>query len=145
VALVACVVATMLTPAVDDDVLVAFWVKVSPWGMWGRVSELAQERGEVEKTGRLERLIENLNDLVAVAFAVPFQICTLLAGMAFIFHDWKKFAFMVSASLFSGIGLYFMWYRNLKSDEECAADDAKYAPERVEAETEAEPEPAPAE
>ncbi|MEQ9320890.1 MAG: hypothetical protein RIF41_17140, partial [Polyangiaceae bacterium] len=76
-------------------------------------------------------------------FAVPFQLCTLLAGMAFIFHDFKKLAFMLAGSVFSGVGLYFMWYRNLKSEEACAADDAKYAPPSEDTGTE-EPEPAPA-
>lgn len=143
IATAACVIGTLATPAVNDDVLVSFWVKVSPWGLWGRVSDLAIERGEVDKTGRLERLAENLNDLVAVAFAVPFQLCTLLAGMAFIFHDFKKLAFMLAGSVFSGVGLYFMWYRNLKSEDACAADDAKYAPPSEDTGTE-EPEPAPA-
>jgi len=143
-ALAACVVVTYMTPPVADDILVSFWVKVSPWGMWGDVSKLAIEQGEVDKTGRLERLLENLNDLVALAFAVPFQLCTLVAGMAFIFHDWKKFSFMIAGSLFSGVGLYFMWYRNLKSEEQCAADDAKYAPLREETEEEGEPAPEPA-
>jgi len=125
-ALVASIVGTYLSAPVSEKVLVDFWVRINPWGLWGRVAEAAKQRGEITKQQRLERIIENLHDLVAMCFSVPFQLCQKLGAMAFIWHDWKKFAFFVIAAVFSAIGLYFFWYRNLKSDEQCKAEDEHY-------------------
>jgi hypothetical protein len=47
--------------------------------------------------------------------------------MSFIWHDWTKLAyFMIVASL-SGLGLYFFWYRNLKSEVRCLEEDERWA------------------
>jgi hypothetical protein len=147
-ALLGSVVATYATKPVSMDVLVSFWLRINPWGAWGHVADEARRRGEAKRETLLERLVENLYDLVALCFALPFQVCLLLAGMTFIFHDWKKFAFFSIGTVFSSIGLYFFWYRNLKSDEECAADDAIWSPKKPVSDDEdedAEPEAAPAE
>jgi hypothetical protein len=58
--------------------------------------------------------------------AVPFQLCMLLAGMSLVFHEWSKFAFFTIISVICGVGLYFFWYRNLKSEEQCLEEDAFY-------------------
>ncbi len=60
-------------------------------------------------------------------FAVPFQVSVLLASMCFVFHAWTKFAFFSVVAVFTGLGLYFFWFKNLKSEEECAEDDARIA------------------
>ncbi|MBW2462356.1 MAG: hypothetical protein JRH11_11980, partial [Deltaproteobacteria bacterium] len=41
--------------------------------------------------------------------------------------DWTKFTFFALVAIVSSIGLYFFWFKNLKSPEECKADDLKYA------------------
>jgi drug/metabolite transporter (DMT)-like permease len=126
-AFVGSVVGTYLTAPVKEQVLIDFWVRINPWGLWGRIGKRALESGTISKEKRLERTIENLNDWVALCFAIPFQLCLLLGGMSFIFHDWKKFAFFAIAGVFSSIGLYFFWYQNLKSDADCKKEDAMYA------------------
>jgi Na+/proline symporter len=142
-AAVAAIGATLATPAVPSDVLVRFWVRVNPFGFWGRVALRAEKEGVIDKEERLERVIETLYDGVSLCFAVPFQFCTLLAAMSFIWHDWKKLAFFLAGSIFSGLGLYFFWFKNLKSDEKCREEDEHYkAEDATLAEAAAEPEPA---
>lgn len=138
-AFVAAVAVSLLTPPTSDETLVGFWIQINPWGLWGRVSDEAQKRGLVDDKEWLRRIIEKLNDVVCLAFSLPFQIALLLAGMSFVFHDWKKFSFFAVVAVVSGIGLYFFWYRNLKTTEECAAEDAFYRGlgERPEARTSA--------
>ena len=127
-ALLASIVVTLLTSATDDDRLVEFYLQINPWGWWGRINKLALDQGKLDDEKSGERLWEKLNEGIALCFAVPFQLCLLLAGMSFVFHDWQKFAFFISVSVLCGLGLYFFWYRNLKSDEQCVEEDAYYEP-----------------
>ena len=63
---------------------------------------------------------------MSLFFSVSFQFSILLAAMSFVFHDWGKFGFFGTCSFVSGLGLYFFWYRNLKSTEQCQEEDAFY-------------------
>ena len=125
-AFVAAVVATLVSAPVPEQTLVEFWVQINPWGPWGKFAKKAAEQGLVEEKSLLERIIENLNDMVSLCLAVPFQLCMLLAGMSLVFHEWSKFAFFTIMSVITGVGLYFFWYRNLKSEEKCQEEDEFY-------------------
>jgi SSS family solute:Na+ symporter len=125
-ALAASIVVTLMTPAASDEVLVSFWMRINPWGLWGKIAKKALDSGELDKEQKLERTVENLYDYVSLCFAVPFQFCMLLGAMSFIFHDWKKFAFFGIAGTFCAVGLYFTWFKNLKSDELCKAEDEEW-------------------
>jgi len=125
-ALAGSVVVTLLTPAIAEETLVLFWEQVSPWGFWRKYAQLAQERGLVSEEQSLDRTMEKINDAVSLCFAVPFQLSLLLMGMCFVWHDWEKFAFFAAVMVISSIGLYFFWYRNLKSEAQCLAEDEKY-------------------
>ena len=125
-ALVGSVVVSLLTAPTDDKILTRFWVQINPWGPWGRYAELAQEEGLVEETTFLKRILEKLNDAIALVLAVPLQISLLLMGMAFVWHDWEHFGLFITIAVFASIGLYFFWYRNLKSEKDCLEEDEKY-------------------
>ncbi len=125
-AFVASVVATYVTAPTADAQLVRFYMQINPWGFWRRYASLAEDQGLMSREARRERLVERVNDVVALCFALPFQFSMLLAGMAFVFHDWKKFSFFTAVALISAVGLYFFWWRNLKSEAECAREDELY-------------------
>lgn len=125
-ALAGSVLVSLVTPPTHDDQLVRFYVQISPWGFWGRIEELAMEQGHLSREDKLERLVEKLYEGLALALSVPFQMCLLLAGMSFIFHDWGKFGFFFTVALVSAAGLYLFWFRNLKSEEDAAAEDELY-------------------
>jgi hypothetical protein len=120
---VATIAASLLTEKTDEKILIRFWHQINPWGFWGKYEQKAKEKELVTEAAALERQLERLNDVVALAFALPFQLSLLLAGMSFVWHDWKKFAFFMTIMVFTSIGLYFFWYRNLKDDEVSAAED----------------------
>jgi len=122
-AVLGSVVVTFLTAPIPDETLVRFWVQINPWGGWGRYAKKAREQGLVEDKSLLERIIENLNDMVSLCFAVPFQLCLLLAGMSLVWHAWSKFAFFSIIAFICGVGLYFFWFRNLKSEQQCLEED----------------------
>ncbi len=125
-ALFASVLATLLSAKVDDEILLRFYLQINPWGSWGRYARMAVDRGLIEDRSYLERLVENLYGVLGVSVAVPFQLCMLLAAMSFIFHAWEQFAFFLIVALLCAVGLYFFWYKNLKSNEECDQEDAYY-------------------
>lgn len=125
-ALLGSIVGTLATPPTDEKILMNFWLQINPFGFWGKIADKAVESGQITQKDRLKRTIEQLNDFIAMCFSFPFQICALLAAMSFVFHAWEKFAIFTSITLLCALGLYFFWYRNLKSEEDCAADDEVY-------------------
>jgi Na+/proline symporter len=124
---VVSIVVALATPAPEEAVLLRFWEQINPWGLWGGIARRAKELGRVTDEGLLARMLERMQDGIALFLAIPFHLSLLLGGMALIFHDWTKLAFFVIAGLVSGVGLYFFWYRNLKSAEACEVEDAAYA------------------
>ena len=123
----ACILITLMTRPISQKLLVNFYMQINPWGFWGRVSDTAKAQGLLTDEAAGKRLWEKMNDLIALCLAAPFQVCLLLGGMAFVFHDWGKFSFFAIISVLSGLGLYFFWYRNLKSEADCLAEDELYA------------------
>jgi solute:Na+ symporter, SSS family len=128
-ALVGAVGVTLLTDPTDDRTLEAFYVQTNPWGLWGRIHARAIASGRISAQEGGAMWWEKTNDLIAVFFAVPFQLSLLLAGMTFMFHEWMSFTGFALVAGTTGVGLYFFWFRNLKSTEQCELDDARYAAE----------------
>lgn len=124
---IGCVFGSMTTKPVSDDVLIDFWMRVNPGGLWKKYGAKALERGLVTREQRAYRAVERMNDMVATCLAVPFQIVVLIAAMSFIFQDWAKFWGMFAAAIFTGTGLYFFWFKNLKSVEDCEQEDKMYS------------------
>ncbi len=125
-ALVGAVATSFVTPRASEEVLVRFWEQINPWGMWGDIALKARIRGNLSQEELRARDWERINDGIALFFSVSFQFSILISAMAFVFHDWTKFGFFASTSTVSAAGLYFFWYRNLKSTEQCLEEDAYY-------------------
>ena len=125
-AFVCAVLTALLTAPVDDDLLVKFFIQINPWGAWRRYARMAREQGYISENDLLSRIVENLNDVISLCFSVPFQLCALLAAMAFMWHDWSKFSFFMIITVVCCLGLYFFWYRNLKSEQQCKEEDLQY-------------------
>jgi Na+/proline symporter len=129
------VAVSLVTKPTDRDVLVAFWHQINPWGFWSAYARDAQAEGLVTEHNRGERTRERRTDMVSLGFALPFQVALLIAAMAFVFHDWTKFTIAGIVAIAGAAGLYVFWYRNLKTPEVCAAEDAHFEPlvrERIE-------------
>ncbi len=125
-ALVASIVGTYVSQPVEDWILLRFFVQINPWGTWGRYEDMATESKYLDKTDNERRTSEKISDVLALCFSIPFQTCILLLAMSFVFHAWTKFTFFLLITILSGVGLYFFWYRNLKNQQVCAAEDKLY-------------------
>lgn len=127
---VAAVVVALMTEKTSEDTLMHFWHQINPWGLWSRYAKQAKQAGLVDETSMRSRTMERFNDGIALFLTIPFQLCMLLGAMAFVFHDWKKFAYFAIMATFCGIGLYFFWFKNLKPVPECEEEDAYYAEQK---------------
>jgi Na+/proline symporter len=116
--LLATIVGTYSAPKTRDEILLSFWLQINPWGTWGEYRKKAVDEGIISEKEGMRRTMEQLNDLISLVFAIPFQLALLVGGMAFVFHDWKKFAFCMAVVILTSVGLYFFWYRNLRTAEE---------------------------
>lgn len=126
-ALLGAVATSLRTKRAPMSVLVRFWRQVNPWGMWSEIEEVAKSKGLVDEGERAARRKEKRSDMIALLFSVPFQITTLLAAMAIVWHDWSRVTVLASISAVCAVGLYRYWYKNLKSTEQCAREDEQWA------------------
>lgn len=126
ISLVMAVAVTYLTPATPEPVLVRFCAQVDPWGGWRRYREKVRAEGLITAEEFARRRKEKRNDGLSLAFAVPFQICVLVASMAFVFHDWEKLSVYGVIAAVCAVGLYVFWFSNLKSDAQCKLEDEQY-------------------
>ncbi len=123
-ALLASVLVSLFTAPVPEERLASFWAQINPWGLWGAHAERALAQGLVPDLS--SRRKERLRDALALLFSVPFQLSILIAGMALMFHDFAKFSWALGIAAVSAVGLYFFWFRGLKSPEQCEAEDEAY-------------------
>lgn len=100
------IVATYLTKPTDPEVLKNMYMKTRPFGVWGHLKrELSdEERAKVNR--------EHRNDLLALPFAMVWQVCIFLVPMLFVLHNWKEFTGTFILGLVAFAGLYFIWFRN---------------------------------
>ena len=74
-----------LTKNTDKNVLSNFYKVTRPFGFWNMVKkDLSDEKREMINE-------ENNRDIVAIFFAVPWQIVLFLTGMMIIFKQWSNF------------------------------------------------------
>jgi SSS family solute:Na+ symporter len=103
-------VATFLTSPTDNAVLDNFYRKTRPFGAWGHI----RERLKPDIRGQIQA--ENRRDIIAIFFAVPWQIVLFLTTMTIIMGTWFDFAWLFVILVLLSLGLYFFWYRHLSSE-----------------------------
>lgn len=106
VGLIGSIVASLLTKPTDPEVLKNMYMKTRPFGVWGHLKNTLppEEKAKVS--------LEHRNDLLAVPFALTWQVCIFLVPMLFVIHNWKGMAGAFVLGLVAFAGLYFIWWRN---------------------------------
>ena len=59
---------------------------------------------------------ENNRDIIAIFFAVPWQIVLFLTGMMIIFKQWSNFFYLLILLIILSTGLYWFWFRHLSKE-----------------------------
>ena len=107
---IGCILGTFLTKATDKSVLLNFYKITRPFGFWSSIkSQLSNENQEKINE-------ENSRDIIAIFFAVPWQIVLFLTGMMIVLKQWSNFFSLMTILLFLSAGLYWFWFRHLSKE-----------------------------
>jgi hypothetical protein len=112
-----CLSSTILigfvTKPTDIEILCRFYSRIRPFGVWGPVRRLAEQRGLVPKKDRMPT-IDALNGLLTAGF----QLSLALVPFYCFLREWDQaFNWAVAAAILCII-LYFSWYKNLPAQTE---------------------------
>ncbi|MBN2279348.1 MAG: sodium:solute symporter [Candidatus Marinimicrobia bacterium] len=110
ISLIATITGTFLTQPTDDVVLLNFYKKTRPFGFWDRV------RCKIPSDKLQQINSENRRDIIAVIFAVPWQLALFLTVMMTMMERWDLFGLLLVLFLFLSFGLYWFWFRHLSSE-----------------------------
>ncbi|MFM9025311.1 MAG: sodium:solute symporter family transporter, partial [Planctomycetaceae bacterium] len=111
ISLAGCVLGSLVTAPTARETLLNFVKVTRPFGVWGPVVEglPPAEQEAIRGEGR--------RDLAAIAFAVPWQLVLFLLGMVFVLRQWATFAVLLAAFVGLSAGVYWYWFRHLRTDE----------------------------
>ena len=108
--LVGCILGTYLTPPTESAVLSNFYKVTRPFGFWGSV------RTEIPTDVLNQINEENRRDIIAIFFAVPWQVVLFLTGMMIVMKQWSNVFNLFGLLVVLSAGLYWFWYRHLSKE-----------------------------
>ncbi len=117
VSLIATVLGTLLTPAVEDEVAFNFYRTTRPFGFWKPFKQ------RLEPEVKLSMDKEHRNDLIAVPFTLGWQVSLFFLPMQLMIRNFNQFFFTLGIFLFCFFGMYVFWYRKLPPKEQSALAD----------------------
>ena len=108
--LLGMVIGTYVSRPTDENVLLEFYKRTRPFGLWGPIRNKigAEKLAEINK--------ENRRDILSTFFAVPWQVVLFLTGMAIILKRWDQFSILIILLVLLSLGLYFNWFRHLSKE-----------------------------
>ena len=108
--LVGCIIGTYLTPPTERGVLSHFYKVTRPFGFWGSV------RTEIPTDVLNQINEENRRDIIAIFFAVPWQVVLFLTGMMIVMKQWSNVFNLFGLLVVLSAGLYWFWFRHLSKE-----------------------------
>ena len=110
--LLECILGTMLTKPTEKIVLENFYKITRPFGFWNEV------RSNIDHSIMDKINEENRRDIIAIFFAVPWQVTLFLTGMMIVLKQWANFIYLFGILIILSIGLYWFWFRHLSKEVE---------------------------
>ncbi len=110
IGLVGAILGTFLTKPTKPEVIENFYKITRPFGFWGKLPELldSKKRQEMRKEHRC--------DLLALPFALTWQVSLFLLPMLILIKSWQACGITFVIFCIALMGLYLVWYRNLPKD-----------------------------
>ncbi|MDO3383210.1 sodium:solute symporter family protein [Gilvimarinus algae] len=104
-----CIIASLLSPADDMQVLKTFYVRVRPWGFWGAVyREVLKEHPELSRNREFGR------DCANVLVGIIWQTAMVAAPIFMVIQHWFEFAVAVAVVALCSLFLWKFWWCNLR-------------------------------
>jgi len=111
--LLTTLVAASLAKPADMEVLVKFYAKVRPFGVWGPVRRECVRRGLVPANDKMPRM-DVLNGFITAGF----QFSLAVLPFYLFLRNWKQLGLWAAGAAAIAVVLYFTWYKNLPSKDE---------------------------
>ena len=108
--LIGCLLGTFFTKPTEKTVLVNFYKITRPFGFWNQV------RSNLDFSIVAKINQENRRDIIAIFFAVPWQVTLFLTGMMIVLKQWTNFISLFGILLILSFGLYWFWFRHLSKE-----------------------------
>jgi SSS family solute:Na+ symporter len=108
VSLVGSVAGTLLTEPEDDEVLLAFYKSVNPWGFWGPIREKATQSDPSFRPNR-----DAARDLSNVAVGIVWQMCLITLPIYAVLEQFVWVAVIAALLAATSVYLKFRWYDHL--------------------------------
>lgn len=104
-----CVIASLMTPQTDMNVLKTFYTKVRPWGFWAPVrAEVQKHYPAVKANPHFKR------DMVNVVVGIVWQTSLVAAPIFLVIHHFSEFAIAMTAVALCTLFLWKNWYQHLQ-------------------------------
>ncbi len=111
IGLAGSIIGTMLTSPTPPEVLEVFYKKTRPFGLWGPLKKTIPE--DVRSVMRRE----HRRDILAVPFALGWQVTLFMLPMQLIIRSYRALAITSVIFAFCLAGLYWVWLRHQGRDE----------------------------
>ena len=108
--LIATVAGTLLTEQTKKETLINFYKTTRPFGFWKPIKAGLPEEKKIQINS------ENRRDIVAICFALPWQIVLFLTGMTVILKRFDLFGYLIVILAILSMGLYYFWFRHLSTE-----------------------------
>jgi hypothetical protein len=108
--LVGTIIGTLVTKPTDMNILINFYNITKPFGFWKTVQK------NIDGTSNKRIKKENKNDIIAIMFAVPWQLVLFLTVMMVVAEDWNAVGWLFGLLVILSLGLYKFWFKNLSGD-----------------------------
>jgi SSS family solute:Na+ symporter len=101
------------TRPTDPEILIQFYSRIRPFGVWGPIRRMAERRALVPKKDKMPA-IDALNGLLTAGF----QLSLALVPFYCLLQIWDQALVWSVSAVLLGAVLYFTWYKNLPSYDE---------------------------
>ncbi len=109
---VAAIIGALLTPPTNPRILEHFYRTTRPFGFWGPL------KAKLEPELRANVTKEHRNDMLALPFALGWQVTMFLLPMLVIVNNLEGAAATGAIFLVCLGGMYIFWYRNLPPEDD---------------------------
>lgn len=110
VGLIGAIIGTYLTRPTNPKIVENFYLKTRPFGFWGHLKRTLSPEVRAAMTR------EHRNDILALPFTLGWQVTMFMMPMQLVIHSFKAFWVTFTIFIICLIAMYFLWYRNLPTE-----------------------------
>lgn len=106
---IGCIVGSLMTAPDEDAVLIAFYLKVRPWGWWKPIHDKA-----VLKHGSVAVNRDFKRDMINVVVGIAWQTALTSTGVFLVIQDWTSVVISTFVIIATSIFLKLNWYDKME-------------------------------